>query len=108
MSSTTYDVVRAAIAAKKPVRATYGGYVREMCPHAIGLGRDGHEQALFYQFGGGSRQGDAATLPEEERWRCLFIDKISDLEVIEGDWVTCDNHSHPNTCIKQLDLEVAY
>lgn len=108
MASMLYDEIRSAIANKQQVIATYSKHRREMCPHAIGLGPEGNEQAIFYQFAGTSSQGDASLLPEADRWRCLRIDGLSDVEVRDGDWHTVDNHSTSNRCIAEVDLEVDY
>ena len=108
MPSSAYALIREAIQNKQQVTATYGGYLRELCPHAIGLGPSGNEQALFYQFGGYSSRGEAKDLPEADGWRCLAVDGLSDLSVRDGDWYTGDNHSVKNSCIKDLDLEVDY
>ncbi len=98
-----YSVIRQAIIDKQQITAIYHGLVREMCPHAIGT-KDGREQAILFQFGGQSSKG----LPEEGEWRCLAIDKLSDLEAVDGPWHTADNHSQPNTCIDEVDIEVAH
>lgn len=108
MTSETYDLIRQAIADKQQIIAVYGGHMREMCPHAIGLGPKGNEQAIFYQFGGTSSKGDASKMPEAEKWRCLPLEGLSDLVVRAGDWHTGGNHSIANTCIATLDLEVDY
>jgi len=108
MTSEIYDEVRAAIANKKQVLATYSGHRREMCPHAIGIGPAGNEQALFYQFAGGSSRGDVAKLDEKDRWRCMALEDLENVEVVDGDWHSAGNHSVPNTCINEIDLEVEY
>lgn len=101
--SNSYQLIRDAIAGKKQVVATYGGYDREMCPHAVGT-KNGRPQAIFFQFRGGSSKG----LPPEGVWRCLAIDDLSDVFVRDGGWPTASNHSQPNTCIDEVDLEVEY
>lgn len=106
MPPVLYSEIRSAIADKKQVVATYGGYRREMCPHAIGLGPAGNEQVLFYQFAGGSSKGDASTLEEKDRWRCMALAALQDVEIRDGEWQSAGNHSMPNTCIKEIDLEV--
>lgn len=103
-----YDQVRLAIKNKQQVIATYGKHRREMCPHAIGLGPTGNEQALFFQFAGASSKGDVRLLPDEARWRCLALDDLSDVVIQDGDWHSGSNHGTPNTCIRTMDLEVAY
>lgn len=99
----TYSIIRQAIEDQKQVIATYGGRVREMCPHAIGT-KDGREQAIFFQFAGESSKG----LPAGGEWRCLAIEGLSDVSVRDGAWQTDSNHSQPNTCIDEIDIEVAH
>jgi hypothetical protein len=101
--SDSYELIRCAIAEKKQVVAIYGGYEREMCPHAIGI-KNGRAQAIFLQFAGGSRKG----VPPEGAWRCLAIEALSNVSVRDGAWHTASNHSQPNTCIDEVDLEVDY
>lgn len=108
MPSELYGEIREAIARRQQVIAVYGGHRREMCPHAIGLGAGGNEQALFYQFAGGSSKGNASLLDERDRWRCMALDALNDVEVRDGEWYSAGNHSAPNTCIKEIDLEVDY
>lgn len=108
MATIVYEQIRSAIKNKQQVIATYGTYRREMCPHAIGLGPSGNEQALFFQFAGTSSRGDVSLLPDETRWRCLALDDLSDVVLQDGAWWSGSNYSGPNTCISKIDLEVAY
>ena len=103
MASATYNTVRAAIAAKRQVVANFGGHLREMCPHCIGLGKNGEEQALFFQFGGGSSSG----LPPGGEWRCIPLSGLSNVQARDGPWHSGDSHKKPQTCVKDVDLEVA-
>ncbi len=103
--TAVYAIVRDAIANKKQVTATYNGYVREMCPHCIGRGKDGSEYALFFQFAGGSKTG----LPPGGEWRCIKLDQLMDVASKAGPWHTAQaQHSKPQTCVKEVDLEVAF
>jgi hypothetical protein len=101
--SDTYSTVRQALEDQNQIVATYKGLVREMCPHAIGT-KDGREQAIFFQFAGESSKG----LPDGGEWRCLAIDGLSDVSVRSGEWHTGTSHSQPNTCIDEVDVEVAH
>ncbi len=56
-STDTYVLIRQAIEKRQQVIATYHGYRRVMCPHSIGVNRNGDRQALFYQFGAESSRG---------------------------------------------------
>ncbi len=98
-----YDIIREAIINKQQVVATYNGYVREMCPHVIGQ-KNGRDLALFFQFAGGSSKG----LPPEGEWRCIPTDGLSNVSVRDGDWHTADNHSRPQSCVDEIDVEVAF
>ncbi len=100
----TYDAIKWAIEEKKPVSATYDGLKREMCPHVLGF-KNGNPQALFYQFGGESRSG---LQPDGSpaNWRCVTLAKLSDVNVIDGTWHTGTNHSRPQTCVDEIEVEV--
>lgn len=104
----TYRLLRAAIAAKQHAYFVYKGHRRETCPHAIGVGPNGTEHVLVYQFGGSSgSKGSIEKAPDEHRWRCLAIEDISELTIEDGPWHTADNHGQPNRCLKLIDLEAA-
>lgn len=98
-----YGLIRTAIINKGQVLAGYRGYLRELCPHAIGT-KNGRRQALFFQFGGESSSG----LPPNGEWRCIPVDEMTDVAVRDGEWHTDSRHSQPQTCIDEIDVEVAY
>lgn len=103
MTSSTYNLVRQAIAQKRQVVAAYQGHIREMCPHCIGRGKEGQEQALFFQFAGGSASG----LPPGGQWRCLELSALTNVQIREGEWHSGPSHKKPQTCVKDVDLEAA-
>lgn len=98
-----YALVKQAIINKAQVIATYSGHRREMCPHVIGT-KDGRRQALFYQFAGGSSSG----LPPGGEWRCIPVDRLTDVSIQPGEWHTGVGHSKPQTCVDYVDAEVAF
>ena len=104
MSSTTYQIFRQAIINKQQITCTYNGLYREICPHTLGLNHKGGEQALSYQFAGESSQG----LPPDGEWRCMKLDGVVNAKIKDGPWHTRDDHSRPQTCVKQVDVEVAF
>lgn len=100
----TYQTLREAIVKKKHVRCRYHGFSREICPHVIGLGKGGEEKVLTFQYGGGSSRG---ALPPGGQWRCMEVAEISNVEVFDGDgWRTGRSHLRPQTCVKDIDVEV--
>jgi hypothetical protein len=98
----TYAALRDAVVNKKQISCTYRGLVREICPHVIGLGKDGQEMVLSFQFAGQSSKG----LPPGGEWRCMRVDEMAQVVSRAGPWHTGDNHSRPQTCVKDIDAEV--
>jgi hypothetical protein len=100
----SYAVLRDAIINKKQVTCTCQGLVREICPHVIGRGKDGQAMVLSFQFAGGSSKG----LQPGGEWRCMRVDDITGAQSRNGPWQTGDNHNRPQTCVKDIDVEVTY
>lgn len=105
MSSANYIAIRNAILNKQQVIAMYKGHLREMCPHAIGT-KNGREQAIFYQFGGTSSSGPIAP-DSPKNWRCIPIEGLSNITTRSGPWYSGANHSQPQTCVDEIDVEVS-
>ena len=101
----TYSFIRQAILGKQPVIASYRGYRREMCPHVIGT-KKGRAQALF-QFGGDS-SSELGPPGSPQNWRCIPIDGLEDVEIIDRPWQTGGGHSKGQTCVEEIDVEVSY
>lgn len=102
-SREVYDLLRHAIENKLQVVCDYSGHRREMCPHVLGR-KNGRQRILGYQFAGGSGSG----LPPDGEWRCMVINSMSNVQVREGEWHTGSNHTRPQTCVEEIDAEVAY
>lgn len=103
MRDDTYDHIRQAIINKMQVLCDFGGLPREVCPHVIGT-KNGRAQVLVYQFGGRSSSG----LPPEGEWRCMPVERISNVQLREGKWYTGHRHTEPQTCVDEIDVEVDY
>ena len=106
MKSRTYEIVKKAIIEKKQIVALYNGHRRELCPHVIGT-KNGRYQALFYQFGGSS-SSRTIELGSSKNWRCIQIDGLSIEEVRDGEWYSASNHSRPQTCVDEVEVEVEH
>ena len=85
MPSRVYDLFHQAMAGRKQIVCTYGGYGRELCPIILGHS-GGEEKALTYQFGGQSKSG----LPPGGEWRCLWLSKVSHVEPSTVDIVSAN------------------
>ena len=102
MSSANYELIHAAMASRLQIVCEYQGYVREICPHALGLGKAGELKVLGFQFGGHSSRG----LPPGGEWRCMDIDQMRGIRSQTGEWHTHDTHGKPQSCVKELHFEV--
>lgn len=103
----SYQLIRQAIVERKNIYATYGGLRREMTPHVIGT-KNGKPQALFYQYGGQSSSRPIEADGSSSNWRCVEIAKLSNVEIAPGPAHTATDHSRPQTCVGQIDVEVRY
>jgi len=99
--SRAYDLFSQALLAQKQVLCLYDGYPRELCPIILGHS-NGQEKALTYQFGGESRSG----LPRAGQWRCLWLDKVSNVQLRDGPWRAGNAHTQPQGCVQTVDLDV--
>jgi predicted DNA-binding transcriptional regulator YafY len=94
---------RQAILSKQQIACDYHGLHRELCPHTLGH-TNGRERALSFQFAEQSSKG----LPPEGEWRCMNLDEVTNVKIKEGPWHTGSAHTRPQTCVKQVDVEVAH
>ena len=101
MPSDTYHLFAEAMAGRKHIFCTYDGHPRALCPIILGHSQ-GQEKALAFQFGGGSSKG---LLPGGE-WKCLFLAKVSDVQLRDGPWHTGNRHQQRQTCVEIVDLDV--
>jgi len=101
----THAQIRAAIVHRRPIAALYRGRRRLLCPHLLGWNRRGRLRVLCYQHGGDSETGLQPNAPSEN-WRCLAVENLSQVELLDGPWHTADNHSRPQTSIEDVELDV--
>jgi hypothetical protein len=97
-------LIRAAMLEKAPLRAIYDGEVRLLCPHILGRNREGHVRILCLQIGGKSVSG----LQQDGQgdWRCLALEKFSNVEPSEALWQSPESSLRRPKCMDQIDLEV--
>jgi hypothetical protein len=99
-----YRLVRWAVVSKRPIRAVYQGRERWFCPHRLGRNREGQIRVLCYQYGGESHSGlQVAGSPAN--WRCVALEKLSRVQVLEDAWQSAPNHSRPQTCIAEVEVD---
>jgi hypothetical protein len=99
-----YRLVWTAVETRRPMAALYHGRRRLLCPHRLGRNRNGQLRVLCYQYGGESDSGlEPAGSPAN--WRCIVLEKLSKVELIEDTWRTAPNHSRPQTCVAIADID---
>ena len=99
-----YQLLRTAVVNKRPMRSSYDGRDRWFCPHRLGRNHEGQLRALCYPYAGQSGSGlQAASSPAN--WRCIAVEKLSRVELLEDAWHTAPNHSRPQTCIAEVDVD---
>src|SRR5260370_8103342 len=74
--SEIYELLRVAATRRQPVAAIYDGQTRLLCPH-VGGRKLGRLHVFFYQFGGSSNSGLPITPDGIGGWRCLAVEKLS-------------------------------
>jgi hypothetical protein len=97
--------LRAAIVHRRPIAALYRGSRRLLCPHLLGWNGRRRLQVLCYQYGGDSESG-LEPVGAPDNWRCLAVENLSQLELLDGPWQTAKNYSRPQTCIEEVELDV--
>jgi hypothetical protein len=98
-----YRLVWAAVANKQPIRAIYKDRPRLFCPHRLGRNQAGQRRVLCYQYGGESESG--APMGSPANWRCIVLEKLRAVELLEGSWKTAPNHSRPAACVVEPDID---
>jgi len=97
--------VRAAIVHRRPIAALYRGRRRLLCPHVLGWNRNRRLQVLCYQYGGDSESG-LKPAGASDNWRCLALENLSQVELLDGPWQTVETRSRFQNCIEQVELDV--
>ena len=54
----------------------------------------------------GARASAAWSPSARSNWRCLAVDKLLQVELLQGSWHTAPNYSRPQTCIAQVEMDV--
>lgn len=99
-----YRLVWTAEANRKPIEANYQGRYRLFCPHRLGRNRQGQLRVLCYQYGGESQTGlDRAGSPAN--WRCVALEKLSRVGLLDHGWRTAPNHLRPASCATEVDID---
>ena len=99
-----YQLLRTAVVNKRPIRGAYDSRDRWLCPHRLGRNPRGQLRVLCYQYAGQSESGLQAP-GSPANWRCIAVEKLSRVELLEDAWYTAPNHPRPQTCIAEVDVD---
>jgi hypothetical protein len=99
-----YHLVWTAVATKRPIEARYQEHRRLFCPHRLGRNREGQLRVLCYQYGGESESG-LQPPRSPANWRCLALEKLTQVRLLEDRWRTAPNHSRPTSCVIEADID---
>ena len=99
-----YRLIWAAVSHRYPMAAVYKDRHRLLCAHRLGRNKQGQLRVLCYQYGGESETG-LQPVGSPANWRCIAVEKLSAVELLEGSWRTAPNHSRPASCIADADMD---
>jgi hypothetical protein len=99
-----YGLVWTAVASKRPIEARYHRRPRLFCPHRLGRNKKGQLRVLCYQYGGESESG-LRPAGSPANWRCVVLEKLSQVRLREDVWRTAPNHSRPTSCVIEADID---
>ena len=99
-----YRMIWTAVEGRHPIAAMYNHRRRLLCPHRLGWNKQGQLRVLCYQYGGESESGLKPT-GSPANWRCIALEKLSAVKLLEGAWRTALNHSRPASCVADADID---
>jgi hypothetical protein len=101
--SEIYKLLRLAAVRRQPVTAIYDGLPRLLCPHVLGR-KSGRLHVFCFQFGGSSNSGLPMVSEGIGGWRCLAVEKLSQVELRADAWHT-EPRSQRQTCVDEVDFD---
>lgn len=94
----TRELIARAIRERKVIILRYAdGSLRSVCPHAMGLGKDGRRRVLAYQFDGETGEG----------WRDLILSRIVEVVRLRNwRWRSAGNYAGGGKSIRTLEVAI--
>jgi hypothetical protein len=99
-----YRLIWTGVKHRRPISAVYDSLPRLLCPHRLGRNKQGQLRVLCYQYGGESESG-LQPVGSPANWRCIAVEKLNRVELLDGSWHTAPNHSRPASCIADADID---
>jgi hypothetical protein len=96
------ELFRQAIRTRSRIEATSGdGLQRVLCPYYLGYNKSGAARVLAYQVGGRSKSG-LGGLGSQENWRCLAVDLMRQVRLVDGPWYDAPRRRGVPTCLATI------
>jgi hypothetical protein len=70
----------------------------------LGRNREGRLRVLCYQYGGESQTGLEA-MGSPANWRCVVLENLSRVKLVEGAWRTAPNHARSASYVVEADID---
>ena len=99
-----YLLLKTAIEQRRCLSARYRGYFRLLCPHVLGRNSMGAPQVLAYQYGGESASG-LGPRGSPDNWRCIAIEKLTGVALVDDPWITPPNYSQSQSCVVEIEFD---
>jgi len=96
-----HRLVAAAAVQHRPITARYDGAPRLLCPHVVGYNQPGDWRVFCCQYGGETKRGPLP-IGTKGIWRCFSLNKLSNVERIEGPWRT-EPHALQR-CVENIEV----
>ncbi len=98
-----YLLLKTAILGKICLSARYRGYLRLLCPHILGRNSEDEMRVLAYQYGGSSASG-LEPVGSPANWRCISLEKLTDVRFNEDRWIVPPNYSRSQSCVTAVEF----
>ena len=86
------------------MEAFYRGRHRLLCPlDWVGIERS-NPGCCVTNTAGDSERG-LAPAGSAANWRCMAVDELSEVKLLEDVWRTAPKHLRPQTCIAEVDVD---
>lgn len=95
------DLLREAIRRRRSVHLRYGGHLRIVDPHALGVTVGGHRALLAWQIEGGSRS-DPPT-----GWRTFLLSEITEATATGRSFTPRSDYHPERANLRDIEVEVA-
>lgn len=100
----SYELLKRAIEAHRPLTGVYDDYVRFFSPVVLGKSATGEPSVLCFQYGGGQPVG---SLPPGGAWRLFMVRRLRRLGPSGDAWIVGPLDIMPSHLIAKVDLAIS-